>query len=59
MSYYSLTSLKVDNFEGKQEAREPGGEVGGETGETGETGESVYISNLENNSLQPETSPSV
>ena len=58
MSYYSLTSLKVDNFEGKQEAREPGG-VGGETGETGETEESVYISNLENNSLQPETSPSV
>ena len=49
----------MDNFEGKQEAREPGGEVGGETGETGETGESVYISNLENNSLQPETSPSV
>ena len=46
----------MDNFEGKQEAREPGGEVGGETGETGE---SVYISNLENNSLQPETSPSV
>ena len=43
----------------KANKRRESQEVGGETGETGETGESVYISNLENNSLQPETSPSV